>query len=153
MNPALAIWCCSSKQHAHTNKKTGEVRQNVFFSVAVAPLAPGQNLVASWVEEPTYYEKTSLEPWLIISGWSLMGGLVRPPSMPGRFIHNFFPHVMLPHPFPGIDIYCMAVRLAEHYNVPISNATDAMLPCRVNDWHHRNLPGLTATLSQGEPNV
>ena len=29
MNPSLAIWCCSSKQHAHTNKKTGKAESYV----------------------------------------------------------------------------------------------------------------------------
>lgn len=147
----LAIWCCSSKQHAHTNKKTGEVRQNVFFSVAIAPIVGPY--AAMWKTEPTMYEATNLQPWLIISGWSLMGGLVRPPSMPGRFIHNFFPHVMLTNYDPHVDIYGIAAALAEHYDVPLAPEPEAMRPCLVGEWHHRNLPGLTATLSQGEPNA
>lgn len=152
MNPSLAIWCCSSKQHAHTNKKTGEVRQNVFFSLALAPT--NKAVYGTWVTEATYFERVDeLKPFLIISGWSLMGGLVRPPSMPGRFIHNFFPHVMTVDHHIMADIYAIADILAAHYNVPLAPQEEAMRPCLVGEWHHRNLPGLTATLSQGEPNA
>lgn len=151
MNPSLAIWCCSSKQHAHTNKKTGEVRQNVFFSLALAP----HPVLTDWVDEPCPYEVCSVVPNLIVSGWSIMGGLVRPPSMPGRFIHNFFPHVMVPDLKSPLarDIYNIAENLAGYYEVPLAPFSDAMRPCLVGEWHHRNLPGLTATLSQGDSNA
>lgn len=168
----MIVWVASSNQktkvtNPKTGKSTGPVTQhNVFFTVAKASTEGIESeIFSNWIkvdrESSTHWVQDvyqmspsgihrKLEPYELVSGWSIMRGLVRAPSFHGNSMKHFFPWVMAPtlESEMARDIYALATELAERYNVPLGPFEQAMAPTILNPWHHKNLVGLDHTITE-----